>query len=90
MPRWLGQILAAVLTWIGPKGLEFAKYSIEYHYIRNYLYVMRHWGARADRHIPSYAKRIVQRYDAKDGAVSKRLALGKPPGWERRKPQIKQ
>jgi hypothetical protein len=33
-PRWLGNILARVLTWLGPKGLEFARYSIDYHYIR--------------------------------------------------------
>lgn len=33
-PRWLGNILATVLTWLGPKGLEFARYSVDYHYIR--------------------------------------------------------
>ncbi|GFR45129.1 hypothetical protein Agub_g6509 [Astrephomene gubernaculifera] len=74
-PRWLGNILAWILTFIGPKGLEFGKYSIDYHYIRNYLYVNRNWGAkRAEQHIPSYAKEIVRQYD-KDGAVSKRLSL---------------
>jgi len=29
---------------IGPKGLEFARYSLDYHTIRNYLYVNRQWG----------------------------------------------
>lgn len=29
---------------IGPKGLEFARYSLDYHTIRNYLYVNRAWG----------------------------------------------
>ena len=46
-PRWLGNILAAVLTWLGSKGLEFAQYSIDYHYIRwkkeNFL---GGWGGR--------------------------------------------
>jgi 7-hydroxymethyl chlorophyll a reductase len=43
---------------IGPKGIEFAKYSIDYHYIRNFLYVNRHMGpARAARHIPGFAKK---------------------------------
>lgn len=29
---------------IGPKGLEFARYSLDYHTIRNYLHVNRAWG----------------------------------------------
>lgn len=33
-PRWLGNLLAWVLTRLGPRGLEFAKYSIDYHYLR--------------------------------------------------------
>ncbi|GIL74361.1 hypothetical protein Vretifemale_4277 [Volvox reticuliferus] len=74
-PRWLGNFLAWLLNLIGPKGLEFGKYSIDYHYIRNYLYVHRNWGAkRAEQHIPSFAKEIVRQYD-KDGAVTKRLSL---------------
>jgi hypothetical protein len=42
-PRWVGNIIAWILNLVGPKGLEFAKYSIDYHYIRNWLYVNR-WG----------------------------------------------
>lgn len=34
MPRWPGNILAAILTWLGPKGLAFANYSLAYHVIR--------------------------------------------------------
>lgn len=33
--------VVCVHTQIGPKGLEFAKYSIDYHYVRNWLYVNR-------------------------------------------------
>ena len=108
-PRWLGNALAWVLGLLGPKGLEFAKYSIgaggatcsklcsllgkagilncrasvvpvampaplpasalpphpssppaDYHYLRNYIHVARHWGPqRAQRHLPDYARRIV-------------------------------
>jgi 7-hydroxymethyl chlorophyll a reductase len=43
-PRWVGNIIAWILNLVGPKGLEFAKYSIDYHYIRNWLYVNR-WGS---------------------------------------------
>lgn len=40
-PRWIGNFIAWLLNLVGPKGLEFAKYSIDYHYIRNWLYVNR-------------------------------------------------
>ncbi|KAG1671060.1 hypothetical protein FOA52_000731 [Chlamydomonas sp. UWO 241] len=79
-PRWLGNAIAWVLNLIGPKGLEFGKYSIDYHYIRNYLYVNRNMGTtRADQHVPSFAKKIMAQYDTK-GEISARLALPKPPG----------
>ncbi|XP_022849415.1 7-hydroxymethyl chlorophyll a reductase, chloroplastic isoform X1 [Olea europaea var. sylvestris] len=63
-PRFIGNFIAFVLNLIGPKGLEFARYSLDYHTIRNYLHVNRAWGKqRADRHIPSYAKKIVSMYN---------------------------
>lgn len=78
-PRWVGELLATLLTWLGPKGLEFARYSIDYHTVRNHLSVMRNWGEqRGQRHIPEYAKRIVAAYDKK-GEVSKRLQMSLPP-----------
>ena len=60
LPKPVGNVLAKVLTWLGPKGLEFGRYSTDYHYIRNYIYVNRHMGAeRAARHVPEFAKRLV-------------------------------
>ncbi|KAI3423955.1 hypothetical protein D9Q98_009789 [Chlorella vulgaris] len=80
-PRWIGNALAWVLEKLGPKGLEFAKYSVDYHYIRNYIHVMRHWGPkRAAQHVPPFAQRIVAQYNQR-GAVSARAALKGPmPG----------
>lgn len=50
VPRFIGNLIVFVLNLIGPKGLEFARYSLDYHTIRNYLYVNRTWGKqRADR-----------------------------------------
>ena len=70
---------------IGPKGLEFAKYSIEYHYLRNYLYVKRVWGEdRARESIPAYVLDVVRRYDG-DGAIQARLDKGVPPSQRVRK-----
>ena len=60
LPKWLGNILASVLLKLGPTGLEFGRYSIDYHFIRNFLYAQRHMGAkRAEQHIPGFAKRLV-------------------------------
>jgi len=65
-PKAVGTIIAKVLTWLGPKGLEFGRYSTDYHYIRNFIYVNRHMGpTRADRHIPEFAKRLVAMYNEK-------------------------
>lgn len=74
---------------LGPKGLEFGRYSIEYHILRNYLYVSRHMGPeRAARHMPESAKRIVAAYDS-DGAISDRRALvSTPPARGRRAQQL--
>lgn len=74
LPIWLGNILARVLLAVGPKGLEFGRYSVDYHFIRNWLYVKRRWlPQRAETHIPEYAKRLVAMYD-KGGEISNRCA----------------
>eukprot|EP00958_Prasinococcus_capsulatus_P026024 scaffold4521_cov388-Prasinococcus_capsulatus_cf.AAC.4 len=58
---------------LGPKGLEFGRYSLDYHTIRNYLHVQRRFppGLR-ERHLPTYAKKVIEQYD-EDGSISKRL-----------------
>ncbi|OEL30498.1 7-hydroxymethyl chlorophyll a reductase, chloroplastic [Dichanthelium oligosanthes] len=72
-PRFVGDILAFLLNLVGPKGLEFARYSLDYHTIRNYLHVRRAWGKqRAEQHIPGYAKKIVEAYDG-DGQIESML-----------------
>ncbi|CAL9085291.1 unnamed protein product [Musa textilis] len=73
-PKFIGNIIAFMLNLIGPKGLEFGRYSLDYHTIRNYLYVHRQWGKqRAERHIPSYAKKIVESYN-EDGQIDEMLS----------------
>ncbi|XP_026662311.1 7-hydroxymethyl chlorophyll a reductase, chloroplastic isoform X1 [Phoenix dactylifera] len=46
-PSLIGNIIAFLLNLVGPKGLEFARYSLDYHTIRNYLYVNRQWGKQS-------------------------------------------
>ena len=78
-PRFVGEILAELLEKVGPKGLEFARYSIEYHTLRNILYVLRNYRPKqADRQIPNYAKELLSFYD-EGGAISARAQL---TSWE--------
>ena len=58
-------------------------YSLDYHTIRNYLYVKRTFGEeRATRHVPDYARLVVDEYNVY-GAVDERLKLtGTPPVGE--------
>ncbi|KAF1898749.1 hypothetical protein Lal_00000651 [Lupinus albus] len=72
-PKFIGNLLAFILNLIGPKGLEFARYSLDYHTIRNYLYVNRMWGKeRADKHMPTYAKKLVDLYN-QNGQIDEML-----------------
>ncbi|KAE9450614.1 hypothetical protein C3L33_17476, partial [Rhododendron williamsianum] len=73
-PKLIGNLIAFLLNLIGPKGLEFARYSLDYHTIRNYLYTNRSWGKeRADKHMPSYAKKLVAMYN-QNGEIDQMLS----------------
>lgn len=67
MPLLIGEIMATVMRSIGPKGINFARYSIDYHILRNYLHVLKEWGPRrAKQSMPQYAMDIVQNYIQKN------------------------
>lgn len=71
MPLWMGEIMASVMTFVGPKGVAFARYSIDYHILRNYLHVLDVWGEeRARTSLPKYALDIVDRYLETDKSFS--------------------
>ncbi|WMV48145.1 hypothetical protein MTR67_041530 [Solanum verrucosum] len=73
-PKFVGNLIAFLLNIVGPKGLEFARYSLDYHTIRNYLHVVRKWGKeRADRHMPEYSKKIVSMYN-QSGEIDQMLS----------------
>ena len=61
-PPFVANILADVIARTLPTGLEFARYSIDYHYIRNQLFCDDRMGTRARRHVPSYARAICEPY----------------------------
>jgi coenzyme F420-reducing hydrogenase beta subunit len=67
MPVWMGELMAFGISSLGPKGVSFARYSIDYHVLRNYLHVVETWGVdRAKICLPRYARDIVDHYREHD------------------------
>ncbi|MCJ2542288.1 Coenzyme F420 hydrogenase/dehydrogenase, beta subunit C-terminal domain [Thermostichus vulcanus] len=62
LPMWLAHLMGAVIERIGPQGLEYARFSIDSHFTRNYLYVRRHYPEKLEHHVPAFARRIVGQY----------------------------
>ncbi len=62
LPMWAAKLMGVVIERIGPKGLEYARFSIDSHFTRNYLYVQRNYPEKLAAHVPEYAKRIVSQY----------------------------
>ncbi len=62
LPMWAAKLMGVVIEKIGPKGLEYARFSIDSHFTRNYLYVKRHYPEKLGAHVPEFAKRIVEQY----------------------------
>ena len=63
LPMWAAKLMGVVIEQVGPKGLEYARFSIDSHFTRNYLYVKRNYPEKLDDHVPEYAKRIVEQYE---------------------------
>jgi coenzyme F420 hydrogenase subunit beta len=62
LPMWAAKLMGVVIAQIGPKGLEYARFSIDSHYARNYLYVKRNYADKLNAHVPEYAQKIVAQY----------------------------
>ncbi|MBW4443944.1 MAG: Coenzyme F420 hydrogenase/dehydrogenase, beta subunit C-terminal domain [Plectolyngbya sp. WJT66-NPBG17] len=62
LPMWAAKLMGVVIEKIGPKGLEYARFSIDSHFTRNYLYVKRNYPEKLEQHVPGYAKRIIEQY----------------------------
>ncbi len=62
LPLWLAELVGFVVQRVGPRGLEYGRFSIDSHFTRNALWLRRNHGAMVERHIPGFARRIVSRY----------------------------
>ncbi|MEB3216373.1 MAG: Coenzyme F420 hydrogenase/dehydrogenase, beta subunit C-terminal domain [Nostocales cyanobacterium 94392] len=63
LPMWAAKLMGVVIEKIGPKGLEYARFSIDSHFTRNYLYTKRNHPEKLEKHVPEFAKRIVEQYE---------------------------
>ena len=63
LPMWAAKLMGVVIEKIGPKGLEYARFSIDSHFTRNYLYTKRNHPEKLEQHVPEFAKRIVEQYE---------------------------
>jgi 3,8-divinyl protochlorophyllide a 8-vinyl-reductase (ferredoxin) len=66
LPMWAAKLMGVFIERIGPKGLEYARFSIDSHFTRNYLYVKRNYPEKLEAHIPEFAKKIVSQYKLPD------------------------
>lgn len=66
LPMWVAKMMGVVIDKIGPKGLEYARFSIDSHFTRNYLFTKRNYPNKLDQHVPEFAKKIVSQYKLPD------------------------
>ena len=66
LPMWAAKLMGVVIEQIGPKGLEYARFSIDSHFTRNYINLKRNYPDKVEQHVPEYAKKIVGQYDLPD------------------------
>lgn len=66
LPMWAAKLMGVFIEKIGPKGLEYGRFSIDSHFTRNYLHVKRNYPQKLAAHVPEFAKRIVAQYKLPD------------------------
>ena len=62
LPMWLAEVVGWIVQRVGPKGLEYGRFSIDSHFTRNALWLRRRHPEVVERHLPAFARRIVERY----------------------------
>lgn len=62
IPIWLGNIIAKVMSLVGFKGLEFARYSVDFHLIRNYYFVKLRYPEKLKKLVPKHVYKVLAKY----------------------------
>jgi coenzyme F420 hydrogenase subunit beta len=63
MPEWLRPLVGRLMTWFGPKGMEFARARIEMKAAETVIHLTRALPGRVKTMIPDHVRRIVGRLD---------------------------
>ncbi|NTW63937.1 MAG: coenzyme F420 hydrogenase, partial [Chlorobiaceae bacterium] len=66
MPLFFGKLLSALKAKKGPRGIEFARYSIDIHALRNYFFVRHYTPDRLDVLVPDHIHHLVKLYNVTD------------------------
>jgi coenzyme F420-reducing hydrogenase beta subunit len=62
VPVWVGHLMAKVFSRIGPRGLEFARYSVDFHLIRNYYFVRKNYPHLKEKLVPKNVYQVLKDY----------------------------
>lgn len=62
IPIWFGKIIAKVISKIGFKGTEFARYSVDFHLIRNYYFVKLRYPEKLKTLVPKHVYKVLEKY----------------------------
>lgn len=62
IPIWLGSIIARFMNLVSFKGVEFARYSVEFHLIRNYYFVKLRYPEKLNALVPKHVYKVLEKY----------------------------
>lgn len=60
LPRPAGELLRLIASLTGPRGIEFARYSVHIHALRNYAFVVRNQPGRVDTLVPPHVTELAR------------------------------
>jgi coenzyme F420 hydrogenase subunit beta len=66
MPLLLGHLLSYWKSKNGPQGIEFARFSIDIHALRNYFFVKHYTPERLENLVPEHIYKLVESYNITD------------------------
>jgi len=58
MPNWLRPVVGRLMTWFGPKGMEFARARIEMKAAETMIHLVREMPGKVKSMVPEHVKRI--------------------------------
>jgi coenzyme F420 hydrogenase subunit beta len=60
MPNWLRPVVGRLMTWFGPKGMEFARARIEMKAAETVIHLSRELPAKMKTMVPDHVRRVAE------------------------------